>query len=156
MTFNTSRLIGKLSGGNRGIAQTSLLYKAWARRALRSLEDRLDASDQWDFARAGRSAWASAMFRAAMCEVAALLGWCVVGLLWDLSAFFDQVEPGFLCRELLALGCPTWILPIAFAVHLGPRAVRTPYGCVPFASPVRSVLQGCSLAGHFAKALYRR
>ena len=156
MLYNTVRLLGKQSGGERGIAQTSLFHKVASKRSQAAVQQSLGLEDDWDMARPGRSAVEGAIHRSALAEAWALLGHCVGALLWDISSFFDSIEVAILARELLALGCPAWALALAIPVHLAPRAIKCMGATSCFEVILRSVLQGCPLATYFARAYYRR
>ncbi len=78
----------------------------------------------WDDAVKGSSPLRAAILRSLRVEVAKILGYEAVGLLWDISSFFDEVDISLLIPLALSRGFCPWTLGLAVKVHLGPRAFK--------------------------------
>ena len=76
----------------------------------------------WDDAVKGSSPLRAAILRSLRVEVAKILGYEAVGLLWDISAFFDEVDIALLIPLALDRGFCPWLLGLA--VTHGPQSIQ--------------------------------
>ena len=74
----------------------------------------------WDDAVKGSSPLRAAILRSLRVEVSTLLGLEAVGILWDISAFFDSISIAILIPLALEQGFNPWLLGMAIRTHLGP------------------------------------
>lgn len=156
LLFVLALLLGKATGGERGIAQTSVFYKAMSSWAREVAEEEMGFSDLWDYAMHGRSSLEGALHRAIIAELAELQGRACAAIFWDFQSYFDSIEVGFLAAELSQLHCPTWAMALVLPMHATPRAIAGMGIVSQFQAIVRSILQGCALASLFARSIYRR
>ena len=78
----------------------------------------------WDDAIRGSSPLRAAALRYLRVEVSKILGFECIGILWDISAFFDSIDLAILIPRALDREFNPWLLSLALKVHLGPRAFK--------------------------------
>ena len=118
-------LIPKPAGGERPIGLTAMLYRL-ALRLRKALVSEWDDKHAgfWDDAVKGSSPLRAAILRSLRVEVSSLLGLEAVGILWDVSAFFDSILLAILTPLALEQGFNPWLLGMAIRTHMGPRAFK--------------------------------
>ena len=148
-------LMPKPAGGERPIGLTAMLY-----RLIMRLEKMLLAEwDEkfagfWDDAVKGSSPLRAAILRSLRVEVAKILGYEAIGLLWDITAFFDEVDIALLIPLALSRGFCPWTLGLAVKVHMGPRAFKEgKYISSWMESSGCSILAGCITSVSLTRAL---
>ena len=86
-------LIPKPAGGERPIGLTAMLYRL-AMRLRKTMaatwEEKFAAF--WDDAIRGSSPLRAAVLRSLRVEVSKILGFEAIGILWDISAFYDSID----------------------------------------------------------------
>ena len=108
----------------------------------------------WDDAVKGSSPLRAAILRSLRVEVAKILGYEAIGLLWDMSAFFDEVDIALLIPLALSGGFCPWMLGLAVKVHMGPRAFKEGKYISPWLeSSGCSILAGCVTSVSLTRAL---
>ena len=80
--------------------------------------------DLFDDAVKGSSHLRAAILRSLRIEVSALIGLEAVGILVDVSAFFDSISMAILIPLALEQGFNPWILGMAILTHMGPKAFK--------------------------------
>jgi hypothetical protein len=94
------------------------------------------------------------VLRSLRVEVAKILGFEAVGLLWDISAFFDSIDIGLLIPLALDRDFNPWVLGLAIKVHMGPRAFKEGKFISPWSeSSDTSILAGCNTSVSLTRAL---
>ena len=78
----------------------------------------------WDDAMRGSSPVRAAVLRSLRVEVSKILGFECIGILWDISAFFDRIDWAILTPLALDREFNPWLLALALKVHLGPIAFK--------------------------------
>ena len=102
----------------------------------------------------GSSPLKAAILRSLRVEVAKILGYEAVGLLWDITAFFDEVDIALLIPLALSRGFCPWTLGLAVKVHMGPRTFKEgKYISSWLESSGRSILAGCITSVSLTRAL---
>ena len=102
----------------------------------------------------GSSPLRAAILRSLRVEVAKILGYEAVGLLWDISAFFDEVDIALLVPLALDRGFCPWLLRLAVKVHMGPRAFKEgKFISTWVESSGLSILAGCITSVSLTRAL---
>ena len=148
-------LMPKPAGGERPIGLTAMLYRLIMRlkKVLLSEWDEKFAGF-WDDAVKGSSPLRAAILRSLRVEVAKILGYEAIGLLWDISAFFDEVDIALLIPLALDRGFCPWLLGLAVKVHMGPRAFKEGKYISPWMeSSGLSILAGCVTSVSLTRAL---
>ena len=109
----------------------------------------------WDSAVAGSSALRAAILRRFNEELSHLNGDIVATVFFDLTKFFDHIDPVVVMRECMLHGAPALVLALSMQLHLAVRIIMS-NGCT--ADPIcisRSILQGCRFSCSFARdAMY--
>ena len=148
-------LLPKPAGGERPIGLTAMLYRLLMKLKKSMLADWDEKlSGFWDDAVKGSSPLRAAILRSLRVEVAKILGYEAVGLLWDISSFFDEVDISLLLPLALSRGFCPWTLGLAVKVHLGPRAFKEgKYVSSWMESSGRSILAGCVTSVSLTRAL---
>ena len=148
-------LMPKPAGGERPIGLTAMLYRLLMRLKKAFLADWDDKfAGFWDDAVKGSSPLRAAILRSLRVEVAKILGYEAIGLLWDISAFFDEVDIALLIPLALSRGFCPWTLGLAVKVHMGPRAFKEgKYISSWFESSGCSILAGCVTSVSLTRAL---
>ena len=148
-------LMPKPAGGERPIGLTAMLYRLTMRLFKTLLADWDDKfAGFWDDAVKGSSPLRAAILRSLRVEVAKILGYEAIGLLWDISAFFDEVDIALLIPLALKRGFCPWVLGLAVKVHMGPRAFKEGNYISPwFESSGCSILAGCVTSVSLTRAL---
>ena len=118
-------LIPKPAGDERPIGLTAMLYRL-ALRLRKAVVSEWDdkRAGYWDDAVKGSSPLRAAILRSLRVEVSTLLGLEAVGILWDVSAFFDSMSIAILIPLALEQGFNPWLLGMAIRTHMGPRAFK--------------------------------
>ena len=148
-------LMPKPAGGERPIGLTAMLYCLIMRLKKVLLADWDEKfAGFWDDAVKGSSPLRAAILRSLRVEVAKILGFEAVGLLWDISAFFDEVDIAMLIPLALDRGFCPWLLGLAVKVHMGPRAFKEGKFISSWVeSSGRSILAGCMTSVSLTRAL---
>ncbi len=144
--------LGKPDGGERCVAKSPMLYRAWSRCRRSTVKKREDSTAAaFDMARAGSSAFKVAAARACYLEVAAINGKRVAALLWDLHKYFDSVSVHVLIDRALKVGFHALDLALGAQMHVAPRVIQHQGNCAKGTVVSRSTLAGCSQAIPFTR-----
>ena len=148
-------LMPKPAGGERPIGLTAMLYRLIMRLKKMLLAEWDEKfAGFWDDAVKGSSPLRAAILRSLRVEVAKNLGYEAIGLLWDISAFFDEVDIALLIPLALSRGFCPWTLGLAVKVHMGPRAFKEGKYISPWMeSSGCSILAGCVTSVSLTRAL---
>ena len=107
------------------MALTSMLYRITMKLTKSSIADWNQAAvGSWDTAIAGNSCLRAALCRSLGVELAVARGFSAVGILWDISAFFDSILIHRLIEHALNLGFPPLVLRLSLKVHTAARAFK--------------------------------
>ena len=94
------------------------------------------------------------MLRSLRVEVSKILGFEAIGILWDISAFYDSIDLALLIPLALERHFNPWLLSLALKVHLGPRAFKEGrFISGWFESSGTSLLAGCLTSCGLTKPL---
>ena len=148
-------LLPKPTGGERPIGLTSMLYRLVMKMEKEFLSEWDDKfAGFWDDAVKGSSPLRAAILRSVRVEVAKTLGFEAIGILWDISAFFDSIDIAMLIPLALEWEFCPWLLGLAVKVHMGPRAFKEGKYISPWVeSSGLSILAGCMTSVSLTRAL---
>jgi hypothetical protein len=147
-------LMPKEKGGERPIALTAMLYRVAMKLMKRSISEwDQSAAGFWDTAIAGNSCLRAALCRSLGVELAVARGFSAIGILWDISAFFDSIRIHRLVDLALKLGFPPMVLRLSLKVHTAARAFKEGPYVSQFLKPSGvSILAGCGASVSFTRA----
>jgi len=147
-------LLPKPKGGERPIALTAMLYRVSMKLCKSFISDwDKEAAGFWDTAIKGSSCLRAALCRALKVEMAHARGYATIGLLWDISAFFDSIRIHRLIDLSLERGYQPMVLALAMQVHNAIRAFKEGPYISQFVLPNgSSILAGCARSVSFSRA----
>jgi len=154
LLLNYFALLGKASGGFRGIGLTPLPYR-FASKAESQIVSEWEQKKAgfWDTAIKGCGALRAALSRAFQDEQDVIKGRESGTILWDIAQFFDTIDVSLLMDKAIALDFPKLQLYMSVVMHLAPRLLKY-NGAISRIIPVSaSIVPGCGKAIAFTRAL---
>ncbi len=140
--------LAKRAGGSRLIGLAPTLYRLWARIRYRDcralLEDRIERP--FLTAAPKRGAARAAFEAARTCEVAIARDQCAAASLFDVSRYYEFIEPAEYAASAARFGVPQVVVALATHLYLAPRRIRVKTAYSASVIPRRSVIAGCTWA----------
>jgi len=119
LLLNYFALLGKASGGFRGIGLTPLPYRFAGKAESKIVSEwELQRAGFWDTAIKGCGALRAALSRAFQDEQDVIKGRESGTILWDIAQFFDTIDVSLLLDKAIALDFPKLQLYMSVLVHL--------------------------------------
>ena len=154
LLLNMFALLGKQSGGFRGIGLTAMPYRIAGRAESKVVTAWEQArAGFWDTAIRGCGALRAALVRAFQDEQDAVLHRHSGTILWDIAQFFDTINVANLIDKALELQFPKLQLCMSLMVHLAPRILKCDGSISKIIVVNASIVPGCGKAIAFTRAL---
>ena len=132
-------LLGKKKGGSRPIAILASYYGIIMKLLKCDVSDwDIRVGGRWDSALKGSSALRAGVMRALKLEVAVSQGKHCLQFLWDIEAFYDNINLEVMVPKLIEKGYPMVPLVLVLIAHKAPR-------CFRLADTYSTILQGSGL-----------
>ena len=145
-------LLPKSVDCDRPICKCPTLYRVYCKSRNHDMEKwSQDRCNFWDTAVRGSSALQAALLRELGHEVARMLGYCSVGAHWDLTRFFDSVEPHKLVHLAVKMEYPLHLLYLGILVHEAPRILEVGGYVSDIIDGGNGILAGCMQAMSWVK-----
>ena len=112
-------------------------------------------SSPHDTAAPGKRADVMVGLRHALQAADRILGLHTAMVLWDLEAFYDNVDVPTLIRQCRRWHFPLPVLALALQCHMAPRRIRCGKGVSRALRPARGILAGCSTSTSCSRAQLR-